>query len=376
MPSDESALADELIALFARGVDVPLTDEKFEVLALRVFRACFEAVPPYAAYCRARDRTPSAVEHWTEIPAVPTAAFKALRLSAPGKPAERVFRTSGTTRGPERRGEHHVPDLALYRASLRPTFEAFLLPDGARPRMLSLMPAPDVLPDSSLAFMIADVMATFGAPGSATMASAGGVDFEALERAIVGGGATGDVAEADERPVLLLGTTAAYIHWLDALARDGRKVRLPEGSRLMDTGGYKGAGRRVTPDALRQAYADRLGLPAHACVNEYGMTELLSQYYDSGLRDATRGVEAAPRKQGPPWLRTVAVEPETLAPLPAGQTGLLRHLDLANLGSVLAVQTEDLGRVDQRGVALEGRVPGATPRGCSLAMDLLMGGGG
>ncbi|NIP83573.1 MAG: hypothetical protein GWM90_31850, partial [Gemmatimonadetes bacterium] len=64
---------------------------------------------------------------------------------------------------------------------------------------------------------------------------------------------------------------------------------LPAGSRLMDTGGYKGRGRRLDPTELRAVYGDRLGLPPWACVNEYGMTELLSQYYDTALRTRLGG---------------------------------------------------------------------------------------
>ncbi|NIU75043.1 MAG: acyl-protein synthetase, partial [Gammaproteobacteria bacterium] len=48
--------------------------------------------------------------------------------------------------------------------------------------------------------------------------------------------------------------------------------------------GYKGRGRVVAPDALRGLYGKRLGLAPHSCVNEYGMTELLSQRYDGALR--------------------------------------------------------------------------------------------
>ena len=59
-------------------------------------------------------------------------------------------------------------------------------------------------------------------------------------------------------------------------------------------------------------------------------------------------------------------------PLADGETGLLCHFDLANVGSVLAVQTEDLGVVEHGRVKLHGRVPGAEPRGCALALaDLL-----
>jgi hypothetical protein len=70
----------------------------------------------------------------------------------------------------------------------------------------------------------------------------------------------------------------------------------------------------------------------------------------------------------------VAVDPETLAPLPPGRSGILRHFDLANLHGVAAIQTEDFGRVDEHGLVLEGRAVSAPPRGCSIAMDLLLGG--
>ncbi|HEM46735.1 MAG TPA: acyl-protein synthetase, partial [Alphaproteobacteria bacterium] len=244
-------------------------------------------------------------------------------------------------------------------------FEVFLLPDGARPRFLSVMPAADEIPDSSLAFMITDLLECFGAPGSAAFATGAGLDYDALESAAA-------EAAADGAVVLLIGTSAAFIHWLDRLADDGRSFRLPEGSRLMDTGGFKGRGRRVEPDELRAAYHERLGLDPACCVNEYGMTEMLSQLYDTGLLDRVRGLTRPPRKAGPPWVRSLAVDPETLAPLPPGEPGLLRHLDLANAGSVPAVQTEDYGAVDEHGLVLHGRAVGAPPRGCSIAMDILL----
>lgn len=359
------SIRDTLLALFGAGADRPLDDEAFDRHARCIFTYAFDHVPAYAGYCRARGIHDGVVAGWRDIPAVPSAAFKELRLLADGATAEAVFRTSGTTRGPERRGEHHVADLGLYRASLRPAFRTFMLPDDAAARFFSLMPPAPLLPDSSLAFMIDDVMAAMGGPGSGSFADLSGLDGTGLARAA-------REAEADGVPVLLLGTSAAFIHWLDDLARDGARLRLPEGSRLMDTGGFKGGGRGVRPAQLRDAYADRLGIPPDACVNEYGMTEMLSQLYDITLREGVG--EADPRpKAGPPWVRSVAVDPETLAPLARGADGLLRHVDLANLGSVPAIQTEDFGRVDERGrVRVEGRAAGAPPRGCSIAMDLLL----
>lgn len=360
-------LADELRRLMARGADHTLDDAAFDDLARRVFAYNHSHVPAYAAYCRARGRGPSDVSDWTDIPAVPTAAFKEIALLADGATTERVFRTSGTSRGPERRGEHRVADLSLYRDSLRPTFEAFVLPDGARLPVLSLVPAADQLADSSLAFMIEDVMDRFGGGGGGTFATGDGLDLPGLDRTL-------KAATAERRPVLLLGTSAAFIHWLDDLDAAGRRHSLPDGSRLMDTGGYKGGGRTVAPDELRRGYELRLGIPPHRCINEYGMTEMLSQLYDTALSDHHAQRRRPPRKAGPPWVRSTAVDPETLRPLRPGDTGLLRHLDLANIGSVAAIQTEDLGRVDEHGLVLEGRATGATPRGCSIAMDLLLRG--
>ncbi|MGC9944605.1 MAG: long-chain fatty acid--CoA ligase, partial [Verrucomicrobiota bacterium] len=49
-----------------------------------------------------------------------------------------------------------------------------------------------------------------------------------------------------------------------------------------------------------------------------------------------------------------------------GETGLIRVLDLANVFSVAAIQTEDLGIRRGDGFELVGRAELAEPRGCSL----------
>ncbi|MEE3184308.1 MAG: hypothetical protein VX310_00895, partial [Gemmatimonadota bacterium] len=60
--------------------------------------------------------------------------------------------------------------------------------------------------------------------------------------------------------------------------------------------------------------------------------------------------------------------------VPMGEPGLLCHYDLANAGSVMAVLTEDQGVAVEDGFRVLGRVQGAEPRGCSLAMDDLLSG--
>ena len=364
---DGVTLRSTLLELFTAPFDEPLADAAFDELALAIFAFQFERCSPYAAFCERRGRTPGTVTHWSQIPAVPTAAFKEVALVA-GDPAaaEAVFRTSGTTRGAERRGTHHVTDIPLYHASLISSFAACVLPDGARPAMLSLVPPARELPDSSLAHMIDTVMSRLGSPGSAHYATvAGGIDTAGLTRAL-------REAEHHDQPVCLLATSFACVRWLDELRETGTRFALPAGSRLMDTGGYKGHGRQVEEGALRTLYSELLRLPASHCVNEYGMTEMLSQFYDSTLRDEFLGRDRQRRKLAPPWVRTRVVDPETLEPLPDGREGLLQHFDAANIGSVMAIQTEDLGVRDGDGFRLLGRVAGATPRGCSIAMDMLL----
>ncbi|HSU16195.1 hypothetical protein [Longimicrobium sp.] len=363
--TDASELKQRLLSVIARGAHAPLDEAEFDALALGVFAHQYACNAPYRAFCDRRGATPETVRGWAEVPAVPTDAFKATALVC-GDPssAAATFRTSGTTQGSERRGTHIVPDLALYDAALRAGFSAHLLPDGARPRILSLVPSPADLPDSSLSHMIGEVMRDFAAPGSDGFVTPdGGIAGDRLRDAL-------RAAEADGAPVCIPGTAFAFVHWLDALAAAGDQFHLPEGSRVMDTGGFKGRSREVTREELYAAIEDRLGIAPAWCVNEYGMTEMSSQFYDGAA-----GSALAPSGRlhvGPSWVRTQAADPETLRPLPHGEVGVLRHWDLANLNSVMAIQTADLGFTTHAGFRVLGRARGAEARGCSIAMDELL----
>ncbi|HEX6039964.1 hypothetical protein [Longimicrobium sp.] len=371
------ALRAELLAVIAAGTHAALPDDAFDRLARAVFAHQFACNRPYRLFCERRGASPDTVARWTDVPAVPTDAFKAAALVC-GDPTEiesaaraaevhrsaAVFRTSGTTLGAEQRGTHYVPDLALYDAALRAGFRAQLLPENERMRMISLVPPPSAVPDSSLSHMAGAVLADFGTAESGWYVSPdGGIDHAGLADAL-------RAAESADAPVCILGTAFALVHWLDTLADAGTRFRLPPGSRLMDTGGFKGRSREVTREELYGAVEDRLGIPHAWCVNEYGMTEMSSQFYDGAAGAAS--APAARLHAGPPWVRTQTTDPETLRPLPHGEVGVLRHLDLANLDSVMAIQTADLGVTSPEGFRVLGRARGAEARGCSLAMDDLL----
>ena len=328
----------------------------FEAWAARVFAHQFTHNAPYRAFCERRGVTPSSVASWEDVPPVPTAAFRHADLTT--GPPEAVFRTSGTSGGAEARGRHLVPHLDLYRASAMAAFERFLLPDGARLPALFLLPPPSERPDSSLVRMCEWVGAEDGA-NAEWFAGPAGLHVERLGKRL-------REFEACGEAVLLAGPTAGFA----LLFAETSAVRLGPASRVMDTGGAKGMPRPLSRPGFLRACWTRLGVAGYFCVNEYGMTELCSQLYESVLRDRFAGRSLAPRRLvAPPWLRTRVLDPDTLAPVPPGTVGLLCHHDLANAGSVYVVLTEDLGRtVGDDGIAVVGRVPGATPRGCGLLL--------
>lgn len=361
------SIAASVLDFIERHQDAPLdpdpgVDEEFERLALNVFSFQYENSSVYRAFCERRERTPETVESWHEIPAVPTSAFKSLDLGC--APPEKTFLTSGTTQGRDTRGRHHVPRLDLYHRSALPHFRRMVLPDQVTPRLVGLLASPTQLPDSSLAHMVDLIRSEVCAGDGDYLIGADVFDpltAEVRLREIAG----------DGQAMLLIGVRVAFTALLEHLAREGRTIELPPNSRIVDTGGPKG-GRTLSDAGFLAACWHRLGIAGYYCINEYGMTELCSQYYDDVLAERFSGTNRKRRKVGPAWLRSRVVDPVSLAPLRDGQTGLLCHVDLANALSVLAVQTEDLGVLEGRRFVLRGRAPGAEPRGCALALaDLL-----
>jgi hypothetical protein len=125
---------------------------------------------------------------------------------------------------------------------------------------------------------------------------------------------------------------------------------------------------------MRSSLSQRFALDTAHIVAEYGMTELSSQLYENTLRASLQGeVPSARRLIGPPWLRVTVLDPERLTPLPEGREGLVRIDDAANLDSVSAIQTADVGVIEGGGLQLIGRAQGAVARGCSIRADELLG---
>jgi len=338
--------------------------EDFNRLALKIFEFQYLANSEYQAYCKKRGKTPERVKDWKEIPAVPTGAFKETVVAC-GSPEEvvKVFRTSGTTRGSTRRGTHYLFTTRLYDASLLIHFQHALLPDREKMLLGILTQPPEVAPDSSLSYMMGKVKEVLGAEGSRFFLTEEGFQYEIFLSFL-------ETAEASGKPVCLLGTTMAFVHAIDKMKSLGIHFTLPPGSRAMDTGGYKGKGREVSRGEVFHLLDEYFGITPEWVVNEYGMTEMGTQFYDAHLkREKEKGGISRGKFCIPPWARVRILDPLSLDEMPRGETGVLQHLDLTNVGSAISLLTEDVGYRANDGFVLLGRAKGSEARGCSIAVD-------
>ena len=325
-----------------RFVDSP--DDGFGKLASRIFAFQFAQNAPYRSFCETMNTGPQ-INSWREIPPVPAAAFKSeLPLSClPTEDCERVFLTSGTTS--EVRGRHFLADTDLYLSAVQHGWDHAGLPRDLRPLFLSR--SPEATPDSSLACMFGS-FAHAHEESRWLLREHGRIDLAAL---------TSSLEQERPAPVLLFTTALALRH----LFREPSCPRLPADSWVFQTGGYKGVSETYRPSELCRNIERHLGIPEAQVINEYGMTELSSQAYSFGVGHP---------HNTPPWLKVRSIHPESNQPNPCGQVGHLVFCDLANLNSVLAIRTEDLGIViDDHTFLLAGRDPSALPRGCSRASD-------
>jgi hypothetical protein len=364
----ESILASAWGARTSLGCNPSAGEPDFEALALELFALQFEHNAAYRRLCEARGARPGMVAHWTGIPAIPTSAFKEFDLSClPAKERTTVFHSSGTTGQKPSQHFHNAGSLALYDASLLRWFAAHCQLPIANGQLAILTPRPAEAPHSSLAHMFETIRREVCCAGTAFVGKAAKdgawiLDAAAaLERL--------NAASGTGQALLMLGTAFSFVHLLDYLAEHDLRFALPPGSCALETGGYKGRSRSLPQAALHALISERLGIPPGRIVCEYGMSELSSQAYDRTLapsHNTQHATRNTPCFHFPPWARVQIVSPETGREVAEGETGLIRVFDLANVYSVLAIQTEDLGIRHGDGFVLAGRAVLAEPRGCSL----------
>jgi hypothetical protein len=365
-------------------------NKEFNKLAVELFQFQVHHNPAYRELCKARCVDGTTIENWHEVPPVPAASFKDFELSCiPPSERNTVFFSSGTTEQRPSKHFHSHSSLALYRNSLVPWFNRHFPPSLLESscqsssqttckqdeRGLALTPNARQAPNSSLVYMFETLrkyrnFISFNFTGLPTPNGAWSLDYDAT---------VADLQEAviAKQPVLLLGSAFSYVHLLDHLSEKKRILQLPTGSRVLETGGYKGRSRAMTKSELHSQIIFRLGVPDSHIVCEYGMSELGSQAYDRVApvtlpqKSQTARPQPNPSPQDrcfqfPPWAKVQIISPETGREVAEGERGLIRVFDLVNVYSVMAIQTEDVAIRKGSGFELLGRASLAEQRGCSL----------
>ena len=329
---------------WARMIFRDLNDREFSAAASDLFGWQWKRNRVY----RRLAQEPAGPEDWRGIPAVPQRVFKEQPVfSHPLKKANLVFHTSGTTTG--KPGKQRLWHDDLYReAALRGVRRAGFFASGTDLQVLAKAPAD--APHSSLGRMFAYWKKEQGGPGSMFWDREGGIDWRKFCAAL----------SKMRKPVGIAGTAFHFVQAIDG--GYGLERPLPSGSWIVETGGFKGHSREVEKKELYREIRRFFGIPERNIWNEYGMTELSSQAYARGAS----GVHEAP-----PWARVMIVDPRTDREARIHEIGMVRWVDLANVDTALAVQTQDLAVRLKKGFRLIGRAPQTEPRGCSLAAEAL-----
>jgi hypothetical protein len=330
---------------WTRELLAPIDDAKFDRHARALFAWQHARVPAFGRLCAAHGVSPKNLRSWREIPAMPQQVFKLETLYARGlgKPAA-IYETSGTTTGQP--GRQHLLSTDIYRAvAVEGARQAGLF--AGEPELHFLAPSPGNAPHSSLSAMFG-----FWQKGARFWMEDERFDFAGLREVLSARSKAG-------KKIGLSGTAFAFVHLIDAWA-DLPPLRLPRGSWVLETGGFKGRSREISKAELYAGLRRTFSVADDAIWNEYGMSELSSQAYARG----TNG-----RHETPPWARVLVVNPGTGREVKAGREGLVRWIDLANIDSVMALQTLDLAERTRDGFRLIGRLPRTEPRGCSLSVE-------
>jgi len=314
--------------------------ESFDSLAMDVFRWQARQNPVYASYLRYLGLKLRDIRCIEDIPFLPVPAFRFHRVISGTRPVECSFVSSSTSGSIP--AHHHVSDLSLYRESLLRAFRKFY-GDPGKYRIFPLLPSYLEREDASLVYMVKVLMEA----GKQNEEQFYLHNYEKLAEDL-------QAHDRGKRKILFIGDTFALLRFASKYPMDLNDAV------IMETGGMKGRGRELTREEVHERLKSAFGVAS--VHSEYGMTEMLSQAYSAG-----EGLfEPAPTMKVS--LRDIH---DPFEPKAAGETGVIRVIDLANLYSCSFLETADLGKVHADGrFEVLGRMDHSEVRGCNLMAGL------
>lgn len=312
-------------------------DDEFNDIALQLFRFQYETNMVYREMSQLLKANPDKINNYLQIPFLPVSLFRDHKIiSGDERNIEKVFTSSTTTGSVPAR--HFISDLKLYEESFTKSFSIFY-GDPLQYRFLALLPGYLERQGSSLVHMLDFLIRQTETNGSGFFLH----DMHELSLRLK------EIPASSSRTILF-GASYALLDFAEKYPTD------LNGAIVMETGGMKGRKKEMIREELhavlcRAFHADRIH-------SEYGMTELLSQAYSEG-----DGIFRTP-----PWMKILVRDTnDPLHFLPAGQTGGINIIDLANLYSCSFIATQDLGRLHKDGsFEVLGRFDDSDVRGCNL----------
>jgi phenylacetate-coenzyme A ligase PaaK-like adenylate-forming protein len=312
---------------------------EFEQTSLAIFNHQARNCQVYKAYISHLRIIPEEVTSVTQIPYLPISFFKTHEVVSSLATPEIVFSSSGTTGMVQSR--HIVTDIDIYEQSFNKAFELFY-GKIENTCLLALLPSYLERDGSSLIYMVDALLKQSKHPDSGYFLHNHSDLYDKLQK----------LKKAGQKTILI-GVTYALLDFIEQ-----HKIEFPD-LIVMETGGMKGKRKEMVREELHQLLQDGFGV--HAIHSEYGMTELLSQAYSSGI-----GVFNCP-----PWMKIYLRDTnDPLSLAPNNRTGGINVIDLANINSCSFIATQDLGRLFPDGsFEVLGRFDDADIRGCNLLVN-------
>ncbi len=312
----------------------------FDELAMDIFHWQAAHNPVYSRYLALLGLNSGDIGSPDEIPFLPVSAFRTHRVVSGKRKTERIFESSST--GASIPGKHYVADLSLYKTSVLQAFKKFY-GDPERYRIFPLLPSYLERENASLVHMVKILMDAGKQKEVNFYLHNYGQLVEDLQR-----------HANSERKILLIGVTFALLRFAEEFP-----MELSEAI-VMETGGMKGHGPELTREEVHKRLKSAFALKS--VHSEYGMTEMLSQAYSAG-----EGLF----KPAPTMKLSIRDMQDPFELKSAGQTGVIRIIDLANLYSCSFLETADLGKLHPDGhFEVLGRMDHSEVRGCNLMAGL------
>ncbi|MCZ4407967.1 acyl transferase [Cryomorphaceae bacterium 1068] len=316
------------------------SEQAFNERCLEVFQFQARENAVYRQYMALLGVNAEEVNRVEDIPFLPIELFKSHKITSGESDGEAlIFSSSGTTGTAT--SKHYVYRPETYEQSFLQAFQQFY-GSPSEYRILALLPSYLERTGSSLIYMVDRLIRDSQHADSGFFLA----DFDRL-RAIL--------ATESERKTLLIGVSFGL---LDFIEEEGTAL---QNTIVMETGGMKGRRKEMTREELHAEL--KAGFSVDTIHSEYGMTELLSQAYSKG-----NGIFNCP-----PWMKVLVRDTnDPLTILPAGSSGGVNVIDLANLYSCSFIATSDLGKTHPDGsFEILGRFDYSDLRGCNLmvAMD-------